>query len=83
MLFYMECDVCKKEAQHYEDKQKEQWFCEDCGWWINVWSYNWGKTMKEEYKDDSILDTPEMCPDCGFDIIDCTCEDMKRWKKRK
>ena len=31
-------------------------------------------TMKEIYKDDSI-EHPEQCPDCGYDIIDCSCEE--------
>ena len=31
--------------------------------------------MKAIYKDDSILDLPEQCPDCGYDLIDCSCEE--------
>jgi len=32
----MKCPVCDEEAKHYEDKDVEQWYCEPCGWWVNV-----------------------------------------------
>ncbi len=32
----MKCDVCGEEAEHYEDDNVEQYYCEKCGWWINV-----------------------------------------------
>ena len=32
----MKCDVCGEEAEHYENKYIEQYFCNKCGWYVNV-----------------------------------------------
>ena len=32
----MKCDICAKEAEYYSDENVEQYYCRECGWWINV-----------------------------------------------
>ena len=55
-----ECDWC---GEIYKTKIKAFDCCEDF------------QKMKTIYKDDSILDIPDKCPDCEYDIIDCACEE--------
>lgn len=32
----MKCSVCGKGAEVYEDEYVKQWYCDKCGWWMNV-----------------------------------------------